>query len=125
MSERELIDLLEQARSRNLCQNITGMLMYTRREFVQILEGSEEDVREVFASIEKDDRHTSVDVFYSGTMETRAFGNWTMAFKLETDGANLPEEFEELAIKGLPCHLLHDSPNIGKELFLSLRADLR
>ena len=39
MSNEDLIDLLEKSRQRNSRQNITGLLLYAEKKFLQVLEG--------------------------------------------------------------------------------------
>ena len=46
-----LLFLLEQSRTRNQKQHITGMLLYLNGTFIQVLEGAEKDVNEIYAAI--------------------------------------------------------------------------
>ena len=48
----------------------------------------EAEVRRTFASIEKDERHTAVDVLFDGEIEEREFEDWRMGF-LNLDGVEL------------------------------------
>ena len=64
MTEGDLVKLLKQSRSRNEQNRITGMLLYKNGHFMQVLEGEEASVMEIFHNIEKDPRHKSVDVCY-------------------------------------------------------------
>ncbi len=122
-SDQDLIRLLEEARERNEQRNITGMLVYNNREFMQLLEGEEKDVKEVFALIEKDTRHTAVKIFYQGEISKRSFGGWSMAFE-QLDAKHLSRlnpGFEPLCKGVSPANLFQANPNIGKDLFLTLR----
>ncbi|ELW1647552.1 diguanylate phosphodiesterase [Enterobacter oligotrophicus] len=56
----QLVSLVEQARSRNTGLNITGILLSDGREILQILEGSEESVVNLFHKIRDDKRHCNV-----------------------------------------------------------------
>lgn len=82
LSDTELLSILEKARAKNQALDITGMLVYHNREIMQILEGEELKVRGLFQTIFQDERHTSVEVFYQGNIDHRAFSEWSMAFKL-------------------------------------------
>lgn len=76
----ELTNLLEVARARNAKLDITGALIFNEGLFAQILEGEEAAVREVFDSIQKDRRHTEINVFPTQQYEHRRFEAWSMAF---------------------------------------------
>jgi len=70
--------LFSGARSNNKKQDITGALLVHGDWFAQVLEGSEEPVRALFAHIERDERHDRVSVLESGPAQ-RVFGRWAMA----------------------------------------------
>jgi hypothetical protein len=74
----ELGSLFSAARSSNKKQDITGALLVHGDWFAQVLEGSEEPVRTLFARIEKDGRHDNVSVIAAGPAG-RVFGRWSMA----------------------------------------------
>ncbi len=74
----ELGTLFSAARSSNKKQHITGALLVHGDWFAQVLEGSEEPVRALFAHIEQDGRHDHVSVIEAGPAE-RVFGRWSMA----------------------------------------------
>ena len=81
MSDEDLLFLLEQSRMRNQKQHITGMLLYLHGTFIQVLEGAEKDVNEIYAAIVKDDRNTGNIVIKNAEINERAFPDWTMGFK--------------------------------------------
>jgi hypothetical protein len=74
----QLGTLFSTARSNNKKQDITGALLVHGDWFAQVLEGSEEPVRTLFATIEQDGRHDDVSVIQSGPAG-RVFGRWAMA----------------------------------------------
>ncbi|OGX91421.1 BLUF domain-containing protein [Hymenobacter coccineus] len=80
-SEDQLLELLEQARVGNEQHNLTGLLCYSHDgHFVQVLEGEEMAVREMFAHIQRDARHQRVTVLSEAAGPARMFGDWRMAF---------------------------------------------
>lgn len=81
MSEDDLLSLLEQSRSRNKRQNVTGMLLYIGESFIQVLEGGEKDVSEIYEDIRKDDRNIGNILIVKETISERAFPDWSMGFK--------------------------------------------
>ena len=80
MTDHDLAQLLEQCRPRNEQNRMTGMLLYKNGHFMQVLEGEEASVMKVFADIQKDWRHKSVDILRSGYIQHRNFLDWTMGF---------------------------------------------
>ena len=57
LDRRQLVELLHQARRRNAELGLTGCLLYLDGAFIQMLEGSEEALEPVMASIRRDERH--------------------------------------------------------------------
>ena len=83
-----MVELLKEARLTNTSRNITGLLLHRDRSFYQVLEGSEDVVRETFEGIEQDERHTAIDVLFEGAVEEREFPDWQMGF-LNLDGVDI------------------------------------
>ena len=83
-----MIELMTEARRINTERDITGLLLHREKSFYQVLEGTEAEVMQTFASIEKDERHTAVDVLFDGEIEEREFADWRMGF-LNLDGVEL------------------------------------
>lgn len=81
MSDEDLLLLLEQSRSRNQKQHITGMLLFLNLTFIQVLEGAEKDVDEIYEDIVKDDRNTGNIIIERAEIRERTFPDWTMGFK--------------------------------------------
>ncbi|WP_354585910.1 BLUF domain-containing protein [Hymenobacter sp. UYCo722] len=79
-SDDALWQLLEEARRFNVEHRISGMLLYSAGYFVQALEGPEEAVRDLYASIQQDTRHTQVVTVSAGQAADRHFAGWSMAF---------------------------------------------
>lgn len=124
--EPELKELLQQARLKNNALGVTGMLVYCGWEFIQILEGEEDVVKDLYQTIFNDPRHRSVEVFYQGAIQQRAFTGWSMAFQVfdESDlGAHIID-YEKHNPHKSPMKMIKDNPNRGKAAFLSLRNTL-
>jgi hypothetical protein len=75
-----LHELLEQSRAYNEAHDLTGVLLYSAGQFVQVLEGGEAEVRAVYARIQRDPRHTDVLTLSQGPGPKRRFADWRMAF---------------------------------------------
>ncbi|MDO6821328.1 BLUF domain-containing protein [Zobellia sp. 1_MG-2023] len=80
LNDRDIENILETARAFNSKHGITGCLIYHSGRFVQILEGPEEKVKYLYASIEKDNRHTKLNLFSEDNISERNFPHWGMAY---------------------------------------------
>lgn len=81
IDEADLMGILAASREHNRVRGITGFLLYHRGEFVQLLEGERETVRQVyFDYITRDPRHTNVTLCWEFEIERRSFPDWSMAF---------------------------------------------
>ncbi|QNE39339.1 response regulator [Hymenobacter sp. NBH84] len=104
MGDAELTQLLTQSRAFNAAHDITGILLYSQGNIIQLLEGPEPNIRTVFARILRDARHTSIIKLADGPIRKRLFAQWTMGFRTAapTDFANLlgyinPQHTDRLA----------------------------
>ena len=80
LKEEDISNILETAREFNLKNNLSGCLVFHNNKFIQILEGDEVKVKELYAKIEKDKRHINVILIHKGLKAERLFKNWTMAY---------------------------------------------
>jgi hypothetical protein len=77
----ELLALLVSARAENLKRDITGLLLYHDRVFIQLLEGDKRDVEEVLARVRRDPRHSGMIVLLAELSPFgRIFPEWKMGF---------------------------------------------
>jgi hypothetical protein len=79
MSQDELAVLLKQARENNARHGITGVLLYHDGNFMQMLQGPADGVRNIYAAIESDPRHHMVIPIISETGLPLEFADWAMA----------------------------------------------
>ncbi len=78
--EAALLQLLAQSRRYNQQAHITGGLMYANGNFVQVLEGSQEVIKGLFARIVADPRHGRIEKLADGPIARREFSGWYMSF---------------------------------------------
>jgi hypothetical protein len=80
-SDADLIGLLSQSQRNNSSRDVTGMLLYKDRNFMQVLEGPEEEVRKLVEIIRADARHAGFIKLLDRAIEKREFSEWSMAFR--------------------------------------------
>ena len=80
-SDADLMALLKQSREKNARLDITGLLAYQDGSFIQVLEGLDDGVRQLFKTICADNRHRGVIRLVEFDLKQRDFPDWTMAFR--------------------------------------------
>ncbi|MEO1243040.1 MAG: BLUF domain-containing protein [Pseudomonadota bacterium] len=76
---RELSEILAVSRERNLADNISGVLLYNDGSFAQVLEGPEEAVRNCYARIQADQRHSGCTKILEEHATERYFEDWALS----------------------------------------------
>lgn len=86
-SAPELTELLKQARAHNRQLHVTGLLLHSSDgRFLQVLEGEETDVRQLYYQrIQPDPRHYHCEVLGEGRISGRSFAKWDMGFHVAQD----------------------------------------
>ena len=64
----------------NQTNDITGILIFKDNQFTQILEGQESSVEKIWLTIQKDERHTDLQLLSKESIEMRSFIKWSMLF---------------------------------------------
>ncbi|SER32747.1 BLUF domain-containing protein [Microlunatus flavus] len=127
MTDAELVDLLVASRSRNADRGVTGLLLYRRGRVMQLLEGEERVVRELYDRIAMDVRHQQVTTVWSSAATQRRFPDWTMGFedldattRSLTDGRSLAGLDEVSAFASWPAD---DAPGSDEQAEVLRRRD--
>ena len=66
------------ARRFNLKNNISGVLSYSVGYYIQIIEGEDQAVNDLFSKVSKDKRHTNPIIIFDSTISKRSFSHWPM-----------------------------------------------
>lgn len=80
-NEHELLAILEKSIINNKKKGITGVLLYSGGNFIQLLEGSKKEVEALFAKIRADKRHTNIIRLMAEYSDKRDFPDWKMGFR--------------------------------------------
>ncbi|ROQ38373.1 acylphosphatase [Frondihabitans sp. PhB188] len=80
-----LATLLMNSRSNNRRLGLTGFLLYRDGQFIQVLEGDDEVVRDRLRVISADPRHTDVSVLVEDEEAERLFPSWSMGYEPASD----------------------------------------
>lgn len=77
-------EILNTSRRNNTTRNISGCLISSNGEFLQILEGLRPHIMDLINLIQTDTRHKAFTIMKMCMIKERMFENWTMA-SYETD----------------------------------------
>ena len=76
----QIEEILKTARNFNSKNDLSGCLVFSKGYFIQLLEGSKDTIKELMDHIDRDKRHTDIDILSEGEMEQRIFDTWDMAY---------------------------------------------
>jgi hypothetical protein len=85
-SDDDLARLCTNSAARNADRNVTGLLLYDGKRFIQALEGEEQAVRAAMSRIEADPRHYAIEYIADQPIDRRRFIDWTMELSPLTPG---------------------------------------
>lgn len=101
---KEINQMVETAKIHNVKNNITGCLLYHEGRFLQLIEGTEKDVKDLYERILSDSRHENITLLGDEKGFMRSFENWSIAFdNLNLDSAQVAEK------RSLFDAIFHDS----------------
>lgn len=75
----ELNNLMVTSTFNNNEYGITGCLLYHNRTFIQVLEGEQKEVSQLFEKIRKDKRHSKINLVWQAEIKERGFSGWSMS----------------------------------------------
>ena len=84
-SDQELLTLLKESRRKHEKLNVSGLLVYSEGTFIQVLEGPEEILSELYKSIQHDQRYHRCFVLLRQKIVERVFEGWSMGFRNPTN----------------------------------------
>ena len=124
MSDDDLKVLLKTIRKNNEIRHITGILLYLDPFFIQVLEGEEGIVNNLFTRIKQDSRHNKVSLIYRKPIDERYFSNWTMGFsKITYENVSTMEGFSDF-LQRPTVEFFSNSPSKVDELLYKFKHEI-
>jgi hypothetical protein len=80
LADSDIQAILDSSRRNNPNTGLSGMLLYGRGRFIQLLEGPGPAVDRIYRRILSDPRHNDVVLVYDRSGEPRRFTDWAMGF---------------------------------------------
>ena len=122
LTPAQLDKLLANSRASNEKAGLTGVLVYHRREFLQLLEGEADEVLGLYRRIEDDRRHQQIYKLWDGPIAERNFASWSMAFVTQALIDAMPQAVHPSRIdQGLATTAKNST---GKKFLLNVRDEL-
>ena len=76
LTKKEIQELLYEYQSKNNKNNIKGLLLYSEGNFFQVIEGETQDVKNLWSTIKKDDRHKSIIKIFEEKIKSPSFDGY-------------------------------------------------
>ena len=77
----DVLAIVRTSRRRNVRAGITGWLLYDGKRFLQLLEGPDARVDDLYGRILVDPRHVDVRLLADGDIDGPRFSRWGMAYR--------------------------------------------
>lgn len=124
-SDGDLEVLLRQSRDYNAKASITGMLLYKDGNFMQVLEGPERAVRDLYEKIRADPRHRGEVLLHEGDLRERRFPGWSMAYRdLNAPAARDTPGYSDFLNTPLTGKEFSENPAQAQKLLLAFKKSM-
>ncbi len=100
VTAEDVARLLRGARKRNAIEGVTGLLLHSEGNFIQLLEGPKASVEKVFEFVKADPLHNGIIELLNEPCEAREFAGWSMGFRNAMGNAAIRGHFEEAVLAG-------------------------
>ncbi len=80
-TDTEIEKILEASNRKNGDKDITGVLLYSKTKFIQVLEGDSDEILKLYDKIKEDNRHINVVLISLKPITERYFPSWQMGSK--------------------------------------------
>lgn len=85
LDKDQILSIIEKARINNTNLSLTGCLAFNHKFFLQVLEGSSENLNRVFHKISQDPRHTDIRLIEYSSCSYRNFYQWSMGLLMDSE----------------------------------------
>jgi hypothetical protein len=77
-TEAEIEKILASCKKNNPPLNITGILLYSDKKFIQLVEGEYKVINDLYTKIKTDPRHDQTMLIAMGPIKEKSFPSWHM-----------------------------------------------
>jgi len=98
-SDEEIEKILSVSIKKNETKQVTGVLLYSSSNFIQVLEGEKDELLAIYDKIKKDERHRMVVMISLRIIDKRSFPSWQMGSKkFDTNSYEFISKMEEQTV---------------------------
>lgn len=120
-SEEELAGILKNAVKNNKQRNVTGLLLFTKGTFMQVIEGEPDVIDALFKTISADPRHRDIEQHVLNPIREREFCEWHMGYRSLSSGDALAlPNYAPFFEGGFDAAMLTAKPGVCLEIMLAL-----
>lgn len=117
LNDEQLDRILESSVRHNQPQSVTGMLLYARGNFMQVIEGEEAAINETYHRICQDPRHHNIFLLSREPIAKREFSTWSMAYhRLTQQDAEAHPAYAPYFINGFSAPEISARPGLAAEM---------
>ncbi|QSE96163.1 BLUF domain-containing protein [Fulvivirga lutea] len=80
-TQEEISKILESCKKNNPPLDITGILLYSKKKFIQLVEGESKVITGLYDKIKTDPRHSEVRMISLSPIKQKSFPSWHMGSK--------------------------------------------
>ena len=122
-SDEELADILTSAVRNNHLHDVTGLLLFTKGTFMQVIEGEPEVIDALIKTIKADPRHRDIEEHVRTPIREREFSQWHMGYRAisKNDATTLPN-YAPFFEDGFDAAQLGARPGICLEIMKAMAA---
>lgn len=84
MKDEEIFSIFKKSKANNTHKKITGLLLYVEGAFMEVLEGEEQEIKNLYRFIASDKRHTLPKIILQGPIDERYFKGWSLGYPINT-----------------------------------------
>jgi hypothetical protein len=118
--ESELASIVKSAARHNRENQVTGMLLYSGGNFMQVLEGEPSMVQATYARICRDPRHHNILLLLQESVQQRHFSRWSMGFtRLSAEHVKKFPRFAPYFQFGFDVKAIQAAPGVALDMLLS------
>jgi hypothetical protein len=81
IGDEQIVSILHSSLKNNKTAGVTGMLLLSSSNVIQVLEGKEEAVVDLFQRIVEDPRHYDITELIREPIASRSFPEWSMGYR--------------------------------------------
>jgi hypothetical protein len=125
VNDAEIVQIHSTSLINNAQRDITGMLLYAKGTFLQVIEGTVDSISRLMEKISADTRHYDVEVLVRTSIRRREFKNWSMGYRrLEEADAKALLNFAPFFVNGFDAKQFCEQPGISLDILRALASQL-